>query len=193
MLRRLMIASHASPPGVVTSWDPAAKSPALILSNGNKTVGKSTNTGGSLVRSISAKSSGKWCLPLFIDKFNVTGGTAIDFGLATSGASLESYVGSSGESWGYDSHAGDFYHSGKKNSYGAQYRTGDVVELLYDASAGSLMYTVNGNVQASGTPAAVGLSGSLFAAVSIDRSTDIVTAISAMSSYAVANNYALWS
>lgn len=187
MLRRVMMAQAAGG-GSSVAWDASKMGSGLVISNAGLTC---TNTVGTdrTVLTTTSKSSGKWCLPVLVEKLS---GPAIDIGLATTAANLSSYLGRDAAGHGYDSWNGRLYTSWGSYAYGSAYGTGDVIEILYDASSGELRFTLNGSIQNSGLPAATGLGVPRFAAVSIGKSTDFVTIQGTLSSYASTSGYSMW-
>lgn len=175
---------------VSTIWNPSDKSADISLSNGNSTATKTSTGTERGVRALGSKSSGKWCLPVLIDRVTENG---IDIGLATSSASLSEYqLGFDSYGWGFDSGNGKLYHSRIKVAYSTPYSSGDVIEILFNADSGELRFTKNGSVLASGAAAVTGLTGPLFAAISFKGNGDGATIKGVMSSYAESNGYALW-
>lgn len=174
---------------VSTIWNPSDKSADISLSNGNSTATKTSTGVERGVRALGSKSSGKWCLPVLIDRLTENG---IDIGLATSSASLSNYLGFDSYGWGFDSANGKIYHSGSNVAYSTSYSSGDVIEILFNADSGELRFTKNGAVLASGAAAATGLTMPLFAAISFKGNGDGATIKAMISSYAASNGYALW-
>lgn len=179
--------------GAFTTWNPADKSSLIDLSNGDLTATRGGTSGSDrMARAVVSKSSGKWALPILI---TTSGGGSIDLGIATSAANLGSYVGSDANGYGYDKNDGKVYFNGVGSAYGSAYGSGDMLELLYDATVGELRFTLNGSIQNGGTPAVTALTGSWFPAVSLFRSAvpaDEATIGGTLSTYAVTNGYSQW-
>lgn len=156
--------------GVVVTWSPTVKHADIALSGGDLIATKSAaGSDWRAFHATAAHSNG-------IRQYRVTiSGTSafVIVGLAPSGDPLGQFVGVSAGSWGYYSVTGQKANNNVLSAYGATYASGDVIDVIYDAGAGTMECRKNGTSQ--GTMA--GLSGALFPAASIyeGSSTMVVT------------------
>ena len=173
-------------------WNPLDKGPYISLSDGNLSAAVSADT-PNMVRVTNGKTSGKWCLPVRINHMAGSDTSAIMLGVSHTYGSLTYYCGAGYWSWGFNTFNGQGYSTASTYPYGGTCVDGDVVEILFDAGANTVRYTINGVVQNGGTPAASDLyDDPMYAAVSLGNTAASVTIITDRSSYAIANGYELW-
>lgn len=191
MLRRLLIATAGNQSGIVTTWNPLDKHGDITISSGGL-VASRNNSGiaDAMVRAASKKSSGKWCFPLRVVAYGANA-SAIDIGIATSSASLATYLGASVYGYGYDSANGKLYNSASGANFGSAYGVGDLIEVLFNGATGELLITLNGIPANGGVPILTGFTAGAYPAVSLNRSSSVMI-LAAVSSFAAANGYALW-
>lgn len=139
-----------------TTWNSADKNASVTLSDSDLTAESAVGS-YVCVRSIRSKTWGKlYCEFLAVDGAN---GVGPEIGVATSGASLSNYVGSSSLSWGFFFGMGDTtakkQHNGGGTAHGYGYGAdGDRLMLALDFNAGKIWFGKNGAWQESGDPAA---------------------------------------
>ncbi|KAH9258345.1 hypothetical protein BASA81_003394 [Batrachochytrium salamandrivorans] len=93
-------------------------------------------------------------------------------GLATEKANVDAYLGCDRQSYGYIGNRGA-WHNKRKEMYGKEFKTGDVVKVIVDMSEGKVTYCVNGE---SLGEAFTGLAGQrLFPAVALFQKGDKVS------------------
>ncbi len=150
-IHQLLLASYRTPVPTGT-WNPSDKGASVVLSGGNLVA--SVTAAISSVRATVSHSSGHYY-------FEVTPGGVQEhlIGIAKSTATLSSYPGADSDGWSYYN-SGQEYHSGTGSAYGASFAPGDVIGVEYNS--GSLYFWKNGTVQASGTAAFTGITGSVF-------------------------------
>lgn len=151
--RALGFMGGAGFPAGTATWNPSDKNASYTLSNGDLTA----DSGAAVVmcRSTISKSSGKW----FWENTVTTEGYFFA-GVATSSASLSSFLGNDAHGYGYY-HNGNKYNNGSGAAYGASFTNGDVIGVALDMDAGTLTFYKNGSSQGQ---AYSGLSGSFFPA-----------------------------
>jgi len=99
-----------------------------------------------------------------------------------SSQSLTNYIGNSTNGWGYYQTNGNKVYNGTETSYGASFTTNDVIGVALDMDNGKVWFRKNGTWQNSGDPSAgtgeafSGLSGTIYAMVSIYYHGDSITA-----------------
>lgn len=161
-----------------STFNPSDKGANISLSLGDLKA-----TGGiaawQAVRSTVSVSSGKWYW-----EYTITSAPTDSrlHGIALSTATLSGFLGSDANGWGYYGPTGVKYNNGASTAYGASYVTGDIIGVALDMDNGRVFFSKNGTWQNSGDPAAGtgfafnGLTGSMFAAVSLDVINESVTA-----------------
>jgi len=136
------------------------------LSNGNLDV--VPDTSGSYYPMVPATigvTSGKWYWEYTLGATNNTGRL---FGIVTSSATVNNYIGFDAYGWGYFGATGQKYTNNIGSSYGASFTNGDVVGVAFDADAGTLVFYKNGTSQ--GTAFSGLTSGPYFPAYSLGSS-----------------------
>ena len=147
----MMVGSYIK---VFTAWNPSDKGAGCALSNLNLTTVFSSP--GS-VRSVIAKSSGKWYWEVTVGSPNNS-----VVGVANSSALMSQYCGSNINSWGWYV-GGNVLNNGSFVNNGADtYTTGDVLGIALDMDAKTMQCYKNG--VSSGT-AITGLSATMYACV----------------------------
>lgn len=184
MLRRAMMAQAASGGGATTSWNPSDMSTGLILSNSNRTMTAPADTTARAARTVSSKSSGKWVLPI---KVVSRTSAYVGVGIASSAAGLPSFWSTSSGAL-YDGDGGKF-RSGYQGAYSGVMYDDDIVEILYDADAGTLGFTKNG---ASLGTAFTGIPTGWHAAAYVAYDGASLEIVSSVSTYASSNGFSLW-
>lgn len=178
MIPGTMSMMAASAPSYAT-FNPLDKHANITLSNGNRTASCSAGAGWFGVRATSFKTAGKWLFEVIVE----AGGAHMMVGVATSSASLATFLGAGTTSWGYYSATGNKIFndgSGVGVAYGSTWVTnGDRIWTAFDIGTGELWWAKNGTWQASGDPDAAtneaytGVTGSLYPIVAInDQGTD---------------------
>lgn len=146
--------------------NPSDKGANISLSNGNKTGTLTTTDGYQTVRSTISVTSGKWYWEVVF-----TGVNAALFGIANASATLTNFVGSDANGWAYFVSA-QKYNNGTGTAYGATWASGDVIGVALDMDGGTLIF--NKNNVSQGT-AFTGLTGTIFAAMSINKVSESFT------------------
>ncbi len=129
----------------INTLDPAAKSTHIALSNGNLTATSDGGIVAGIAKSTSFKSSGKWYCEFTI----TTAGASPEIGLANSSAPVDGvslYLGKDADSYGYASNGQKAHNSGLV-AYGAVWTDGNVISMLFDADADTLIFWKNGETQ----------------------------------------------
>jgi hypothetical protein len=141
-------------------FNPAAKDSKITLSNADATATR--NAGASAwcaVLGLTSHASGKWYAEIADDADGVANGNMI-FGVATSAATLTSYVGSDAFGWGIQANNMTnltIYHSGTPTSQGSggnAIGVGGRAMVAYDAGTGQIWLGSAGAWFALGNPAA---------------------------------------
>lgn len=130
---------------VTTTFDPAAKSTHIALSNSNLTATSDGQNISGLVKSTLFKSEGQ----LYCEFTIATAGASPEVGLANAAADVDGtnvYLGKDLNSYGYASN-GQKAHSSGLTAYAAVWTTGDIISMLVDFDAGTLSFWVNGSDQ----------------------------------------------
>lgn len=124
---------------IPTTWNPADKGSACVLSNGNLT-GTAPAINGS-VRSIFSTSSGKWYWEITTTSTTYSPG----IGIGTAAASLANYPGSSSGAWAWFGNKGKKYTGGVSATYGtAGSIATSVIGVALDMTAGTITLYKNG-------------------------------------------------
>lgn len=161
-----------------STWNPSDKHADIALSGGNL-VGTVT-TGGSFIsmRGTVGVSSGKWYWEVTVTTTSNVQMSAV----AKSTATLNGFMGSDANGWSYYGGDGQKRNNGVAAAYGASYGTGTVVSCALDLDNGKVWWAKNGTWQNSGDPAAgtgeaySGLSGTFYAAWTLNTLNDLCTA-----------------
>lgn len=93
--RRVVVGGSGGPTG--TTWNPADKNAAIVLSNGNRTAATTTSN-HKAVRSTTSKTSGIWYAE--VTRLRPTSNTSDLIGIANASATLSSYLGDGAQSLG---------------------------------------------------------------------------------------------
>jgi hypothetical protein len=101
-----------------------------------------TNAGDRGSISTIGMTSGKWYCEMYVTALGAECSTGISQGINI----MNTYVGSSSDSWGYY-YNGLKYNNASSSSYGSSYTTGDTIGVAFDASAGTLVFYKNGTSQ----------------------------------------------
>lgn len=167
------LATGSAGTGTVT-LNPSDKEASLTLSGGDLIVTREgvTDTFGSVraTRSINAASDNGY-FEVYISEGSQSPFMLI--GVAPSGLSLSSYVGSSSTSWGYYQEDGDKVTNAVQSAYGTSYTNTNVIGVA--VKNGKIWFAKNNTWQASGNPAAdtgeafSGLTGNVFPCLSLYR------------------------
>jgi hypothetical protein len=162
---------------IFTTLDPANRDSSITLSNGDLTATKGGTNALKSVRSVLGVSSGKHYFEITVSQ----AGAASPFmliGVGTSAVDLASFVGNNASGWGYYQETGNKFTNNSGAAYGANWLTnGDIIGVALDMDAGKVWFRKNGTWQASGDPAAgtneafSGLSGTMYAYLSLYRQT----------------------
>lgn len=148
------------------TWDPAKKDSAWALTSGNL-VGQHTSVGGNqMVFATGSRSSTKRYFEVLVN----TPGTSHCIGLANSSQTLNTYVGSSVNSWSYNA-PGNKIHNVTQTAVGSGFTNGQYVGVAVDLDAGNLWFSVNGtwvsgDPATGSSPAYTGVTGTLFPVMS---------------------------
>lgn len=165
--KRVVTATYAA-------FDPANKHADIALSNGNLTATKSAGDALRSVRSSIGVATGKHYFEIHVDD----GATSpfMVFGVGQNESStLNTAVGVSPNSWGYYEETGQKYTNNVLSAFGGAWSTGVTIGVALDADSGKTWFSLNGVWQASGNPAAgtnpafSGLTGEIYAYVSLYR------------------------
>lgn len=87
-------------------------------------------------------SSGKWFCEMYVTALGAESSVGISRGINI----MNTYVGSSSDSWGYY-YNGLKYNNASSASYGSSYTTGDTIGAAFDADAGTIVFYKNGTSQ----------------------------------------------
>lgn len=163
------------PQPIAVTLNPSDKASEISLSDGNRVATRSTSVNThALVRATAAKSSGKWYFEIYVSStVGSAGGDYSAYGIAQSGLGLNSFVGSSATSYGYDHATGNKWNNNSGSAYGASLANTNVMGVAVDLDNGKIWFAKNNTWQASGDPAAgtnaafTGLSGTFYPAVSL--------------------------
>jgi len=133
------------------TWNENDKAAGISLSNGDLTA-TMVSSAWDAVRSILARSSGKWYWEV---KLDVVGDTNNMIGIGTFLETL-TYPGDTTEGYGYYGANGNAYNN-TASSYGNSYTTNDIISVALDLDNGKIWWAKNGTWQ--GSPAGVPASG----------------------------------
>jgi hypothetical protein len=118
------------------------------LTNGNldaKGTGPGTATWQGIQSTI-GMSSGKWYCEVTCLDISSTN-KRVMIGLARFNASITTYPGGDANGWGYFDAGGNKYNNATGSAYGADYSTGDVIGVAFDADVGTLTFYKNNTSQ----------------------------------------------
>lgn len=154
-----------------TTFNPSDKNARITLSGGDLVANISSGVGGfAPVRAALAISAGK-----FYCEFTITAKNGeITLGIANASASLAdgSYIGSDSGGYSY-LQTGSTLHSASSAGYGATFTGGDIISMLFDADAGTLVFWKNGVTQGT---AFTGITGSWSPAIALQVPVTTITA-----------------
>ena len=68
----------------------------------------------------------------------------IFLGVATSRSNIDGYLGCDRHGWGFIGNRGVWHNKHKENTYGKEFRTGDIVKVILDMNEGTLSFALNG-------------------------------------------------
>lgn len=173
MLRRAMMAGGATPTPV--NWNPADKDASIVLSGGNLVATKNTPEAIRSLRATLARDatdSGGF----YFEIVCTSGANSpfMQYGVATSSMALNASM-NNADGWCIYQEDGTVRHGGVTTAYGATWTTGDVIGVLL--KNGKLYFRKNGtwlgsaDVDAETGEAFSGMTGSLFPAAALYRST----------------------
>lgn len=148
-----------SPTDNFCTFNPLAKGPNNVLSDGNLQVVHGGTGGWQICQSTFAfPESGKWYCEFTIvyqgggtDRVGV-GVSTVGYGPINTGTNLG--AGNNANAWVYFAHTGSFYHNGVSSGSASTFGTGDVIQVCFDSDTGSLYFGKNGVWQNSGNPVA---------------------------------------
>lgn len=145
----------------------------IVLSGGHLTALKSgSNTDWASGRSDIAVSSGKWYWEYHIDVIDI--GRFSMASVAASNANLAQFLGADSHGFSYYGDAGQKVTNGATSAYGASFTTGDTLSVLLDMDGGgNVEFYKNGVTQGV---AFTGLSGDIYAGISLFRNGNQITA-----------------
>ena len=101
-----------------------------------------TNAGDRGSISTIGMTSGKWYCEMYVTALGAESSVGISRGINI----MNTYVGSSSDSWGYY-YNGLKYNNASSASYGSSYTTGDTIGAAFDADAGTIVFYKNGTSQ----------------------------------------------
>lgn len=135
--------SGAPPIPTVATWDSANKDGGINLSSGDLLA---TNTAGAYQAVLAnlSRNAGK-------HYFQVTLGASSGSPFAMMGVATTrpsgSYIGSIATGWAYYQQTGEKYTNATPTAFGANFNSGDVIGVGYDASTGQIEFFKNGTSQ----------------------------------------------
>lgn len=139
-------------------WNPADKHANVTLSNSDKTA-TSAAGGWKAVRGITSHNSGKWYAELLNDADGSSNGSLL-FGVGTSSATLNSFVGSDASGYGIQANnttGARTYNGGSSSNAGGPYTVpGERCGVAVDFGAGSIWLSAldSGTWEGGGNPSA---------------------------------------
>lgn len=201
MLRMVLMAGQSGSVLPAVTWNPSDKSSRVTLSSGNLLATANSDAVYGSVRATLAKTFGKHYFEVLVEEASVSNFVMI--GVATAAQLLDSYVGNGVYGWAYYQETGVKTHNAANEAFGAPYTSGDVIGVHLDMDAGSAWFSKNGAVQGGGNPvlgtgpAFTGLSGAVFPAISLYRSSSPAHSVRGRFrmtdfGYAPAAGYAAW-
>jgi hypothetical protein len=128
------------------TFDPAAKSIHMVLSNGNLTATSDGTAVWFSAKATQYKSNGKWGAEFTIG----AGSASMAVGIAQLSSALENYLGSEATSYAYHKGGIIYNNVAQVQSALATYTTGDIITVLVDNINHTLIFWKNGVPQ--GTP-----------------------------------------
>ena len=173
---------------VGTTWNPSDCSTELALSLGNLRATHDPSSWHGAVRSILSVPSGKWYWEVAFTK--VSSSMTACIGVAGVNQPLGSELGETADSYAYKANASK-KNNAVETAYGADWSTSSyTIGVAVDTDAGKIWFSRNGSWQESGDPGAgtneafSGISGTVYAAISIYRLNDYATANFGSSAFA---------
>lgn len=171
-------AAGAPPPVDAVTWNPLDKGSTISLSSDKLTATQVGFTFQSVraTQSFEASTAARY----FSIVLGPSGSQTV-VGIMTAAADVSQFVGNDAFGWGAYGNDGGTLHSGAHATYGSTFGTsGD--QILFVLKAGKIYWRLNGTWQGSGDPSTAanpafsGLSGAVFAAVSMLNNTQTCTA-----------------
>lgn len=147
-----------------TAFDPAAKDASITLSGSNLIATSANTTTNKSVKGDQYKSGGKWYVEIIYNKSQGTGGA---IGIAKVAASTATYIGNDTNGYAYLPGTGNKLTNNGSSGYGAAAVNGDVISMLFDATAGTLIFWKNGTTLGT---AFTGITGSWALATTLSDS-----------------------
>ncbi len=135
----------AAPPApTYATWNPAdlpSLLPYPVFSNGDLTASMTFNQGWdkNSVRGNIGKTAGTGQY-----QFVVSAGTNTIIGIAKPTATMDGFVGSTADGWGFYSANGNKMNNGGGTAYGSAWAVGDVITIYYNFDDGTLGFMING-------------------------------------------------
>lgn len=157
---------HAGAGASYATLNPADKASGITLSSGNLVMAGCGCAGGEMVRGTSSKSAGKWYFEVTITSLG-----SAQIGIATAGESVNAPVGFGTGGYAY-LEGGDKYNNNTTAFYGTGYANTNVISVVLDLDAGTLVYWKNG--VSEGT-AYTGISGTFFPALGSNWNASTLT------------------
>lgn len=152
--------------GTGTTWNPLDKNANITLSNGNLTATGAIGGSWRAVRGIASASTGIKYYEL-VDWADSSHSGVFIVGIGKVGATLNSYLGSDANGWGWqfsNASGNPRWNNNSQTTYGALASTGDVIGVLLNLTTGTLVFYKNGVSQGT---AFSSLSGTFFPMVSL--------------------------
>ena len=155
----------------VVTWNPADKDAGVILSNGNLTA---TRSGADSLKSVRATYGIPHTESGYFEVYFAIGNPGSWFqlvGVATSSASLASFVGNDANGWGYYQDTGGKYTNNVLTAYGNDWKGGFHIGIAF--KNGSVWFARNNTWQNSGDPVAgtgaafTGITGTIYPMLSL--------------------------
>ena len=121
--------------------DPTSCGGNLVLTNSNMVVTNTVNKKWNAVRASTSFSNGVHYWEVHIDKCVSKN---IFVGIMTENGSIDNYVGSDREGWGYLANKAIWHNKGKMCTYGELFREGDHIGVTLDMDCGTVAFSRNG-------------------------------------------------
>jgi len=161
------------------TFNPADKHASITLSNGDLTATNASDGWHSVRIDMDKNGEGTAYAEFTID-VDVDSTGRFNLGVGNSSATLNNYVGSDGNGWGYYGNTGEKVTGGVYTAYGDTFTDGDVIQVALDMNAGKVWFGKNGiwvGDPAGRTGEAFsGLTGGMYLMASIYRITSAMTA-----------------
>lgn len=164
-----------------TTWNPADKGADIVLSGGDLSVSNSTAGSWMSVRSVGAKTSGKWMYEMTVPRVPAAPATGVGdviMGVGTSASSLTTFTGGAATSYGYQGAGGSGRHwNNAANVAAGAEPTGTpaywIISVCVDVDNKVLTYYIDG-VQVPNTKSFAAISGNIYAMCSVYSSLVVV-------------------